>query len=258
MIDIHCHLTSARFEQDRNKIIEEASQRLEAIIISATHPNEAEKALRLCEKYSSFLRATLGLHPVYAAEVTDKKLEAYLSLIKRNSSKLIGIGEIGLDYHWVSDATKIERMKEVFIEFLRLGRELDLPVVLHLRNALDEGLNIVMNSKITKAVFHCFNGTERQAEEVSRNNYYISIATNILRSETIKNSVRKAPLTQVVTETDSPYLGPQRKRNVPQNVSLVIDKLAELWGLSPTEADEITSQNARRLFNISNSQKENH
>jgi len=143
-------------------------------------------------------------------------------------------------------------MKKVFLEFLRLARELDLPVVLHLRNALDEGLSTVIHHRMTKVVFHCFNGTRRQAEEISRNGYYISVATNILRNDNIRRAVSKVPLNQVVTETDSPYLGPGRRRNMPQNVSLVIDKVAELWGLSSAEADDITSRNARKLFDISN------
>jgi TatD DNase family protein len=252
MIDIHCHLTSDRFEHDRDEAIEQASQRLEAVIISATHPNEAEKALKLCEKYSSFLYATLGLHPVYAAKTSDKELEDYLNFIKRHRAKLVGVGEIGLDYHWVRDIQKIERMKEMFVEFLRLARELDLPAVLHLRNALDEGLSTVTHHRMTKVVFHCFSGTRQQAEEVCRNGYYISVATNILRSKNITKAVSKVPLNQVVTETDSPYLGPGRRRNMPQNVGLVIDKLAELWGLSSAEADDITSRNARKLFGISN------
>ena len=250
MIDIHCHLTSARFKHDRDAVIQQASRRLEAVITSAIHPNEAEKVLRLCEKYPSFVHATLGLHPVYAAELTDEELEAYLNLIRRNRSKIVGIGETGLDYHWISDSIRIGKMKKVFIDFLQLARELDLPVVLHLRNAIDEGLDMVMKNKMREVVFHCFNGTTRQAEEITKNNYYVSIATNILRSENIQNVVSKVPLQRIVTETDSPYLGPRRKRNAPQNVSLVVDKLAELQGLSPTEVDEITSQNARKFFNI--------
>jgi len=204
----------------------------------------------LCENYPSFVHATLGLHPVYAAELTDEELEAYLNLIRRNRSKIAGIGEIGLDYHWISDSIKIGKMKKVFIDFLQLARELDLPVVLHLRNAIDEGLDTVMKNKMREVVFHCFNGTTRQAEEITKNNYYASIATNILRSENIQNVVSKVPLQRIVTETDSPYLGPHRKRNAPQNVSLVVDKLAELQGLPPTDVDEVTSQNARRFFNI--------
>jgi len=250
VIDIHCHLTSARFQRDEDEVIEQASQRLEAAILSATHPDEVEAALKLTEKYPSFLYATLGLHPTYAVKISDQALQDYLSLIRGNRSKLVGIGEIGLDYHWIRDASEIQRMKEVFIELLKLAKDIDLPVVLHLRNALTEGLNTVTDSGVRKVVFHCFSGTGQQAEEVCKNGYYISVATNILRSKNLRKAASKVPLNQVVTETDSPYLGPEGRRNMPQNVSLVIDKLAELWKLPSAEVDEITSRNARKLFDI--------
>lgn len=251
MIDVHCHLISNRFEKDRDELITQASQQLEAVILSATHRGEAEEALTLSEKYPSFLYVTLGLHPVYAAKISDKELEAYLNFIRRNKSRLVGVGEIGLDYYWVHETSEIQRTKEVFLEFLKLARELDLPAVLHMRDALVDGLNLVTSNQMRKVVFHCFRGTANQAEEITGHGYHISIATNILRNADIKDAVGQVPLDHVVTETDSPYLGPQRKRNVPQNVGLVVDTLAEIWQLLPPEVDEITSRNARALFHIS-------
>ncbi|MFP3974999.1 MAG: TatD family hydrolase [Dehalococcoidia bacterium] len=250
MIDAHCHLTSARFNPDRSKVIETARRDLEAIILSATHPNQVAEAFGLCDKYPLFLYATLGLHPIFTAEIGDSELEQYLRFIKLNRSRIVGIGEIGLDYHRVTDSHSIGRMREIFAEFLQLAKELQLPVVLHLRNAIDEGLEMVLRSGVEQAMFHCFTGTRLQAEEITSNGYYVSIATNILRSRNIKKAVGKIPLSQVLTETDSPYLGPEKTRNVPQNVSLVIDKLAEIRSLPVEEVNSITSANARRLFNL--------
>jgi len=248
MIDVHCHLTSPRFDRDREEVIRKASQRLEAAIMSVTHPEEAEDAFSLAEKSSFPLYITMGLHPKYAAQIQDKQLQDYLDLIRHNSSRVVGIGEIGLDYHWVRDETAICRMKEVFMTLLELAGEVRLPVVLHLRNALSEGLRMVTESGADRVMFHCFGGTEKQVGEIASEGYCISIATNILRDR--GNALRKAPRDYVVTETDSPYLGPGRERNVPQNVSLVIDKLAALWDLSPREVDGITSRNARRFFGL--------
>ena len=250
MVDVHCHLTSGRFERDRAKVIEQADRQLEAVIISTTHPDDAKKALKLCQEYPSLLHVTLGLHPVYAPEIGDREIEDYLKFIKSHRAEIVGIGEVGLDYHWIKDAAKIKRMRAVFIEFLKLARELDLPVVLHLREAIGEGLDIVRSYGMKKVVFHCFNGTEKQAEEISRHNYYMSIATNILKSRNIGQSAKIPPLSQLLTETDSPYLGPMGRRNVPQNVSLVIDKLAELRDLPSDELNEITSRNARKAFGL--------
>jgi TatD DNase family protein len=164
---------------------------------------------------------------------------------------VVAIGEIGLDYYWVKDPIKIGRMKEVYIEFLKLAEQLDLPVVLHMRESIDDGLKIIADHRIINAVFHCFTGTREQAEEIIEHRYYISIATNLLRSKNLMSIVKEMPLEQMVTETDSPYLGPPKQRNVPQNVQLVINKLAELQDIPLKKVDEITSDNARRFFNIS-------
>jgi len=250
MIDVHCHLTSGRFERDRAKVIEQASRQLEAAVISTTHPNDARKALKLCQEYPTFLHLTLGLHPTHTPEIGDRELEDYIKFVKSNRARIVGIGEVGLDYHWIKDAAKIKRMRAVFVEFLKLAKELDLPVVLHLREAIGEGLNIVRSYGMRKVIFHCFNGTEKQAEEISQVNYYLSIATNILKNRNIGQSAKIPPLSQLLTETDSPYLSPMGRRNVPQNVSLVVDKLAELRGLSSDEVNEITTRNARRAFDL--------
>lgn len=250
MIDAHCHLTSSRFNPDRREVIETARKRLEAVILSATHPEQVEGAFSLCDEYPQFLYLTLGFHPSFAANIGDRELEEYLRFIKLNRSRIVGIGEIGLDYHHVTDSSSIERMREVFAEFLKLAGGLQLPVVLHLRNAIDEGLEMVLRSGVGQAVFHCFTGTRQQAEEIAANGYYVSIATNILKSKNIRKSASKIPLNQIITETDSPYLGPEKTRNVPQNVSLVVEKLAELQALPVDEVDSITSANAKRLFNL--------
>jgi TatD DNase family protein len=251
MIDTHCHLTSARFRSDRDEVIRQASQRLEAIVISATHPNEAEFTLKLCEKYPSFIYPTLGLLPKFAPELKDSEIEEYLGFIKNNKAKVIAIGEIGLDYYWVKDPVKIGRMNEVYIEFLKLAKQLEKPVVLHMRESIDDGLKLIAGHKIANAVFHCFTGTREQADKIIEHGYYLSIATNLMRSKNLMNIVQEMPLEQMVTETDSPYLGPPKHRNVPQNVHLVIHKLAELQGIPLKKVDEITSGNARRFFNIS-------
>ena len=250
MIDAHCHLTFEAFDSDREEIIRDLKKRLKAVIVSSTEVEDAQSVLKLCAEHPSFLYATLGLHPVYAPDMDDQKLESYLRFIRSRKSEIVGIGEVGLDYHWVKEEAKRERMREVFLRFLELAHELDLPIVLHLRDAIDSGLRMVIDSQVNKVLFHCFSGKRQQAQEIASRGYYISLAPNILKSKDIKRAARALSLDRLVTETDSPYLDPEGGRNTPQNVSLVIRRIAEVQGLTFEEVDRITTQNAQVLFKL--------
>jgi TatD DNase family protein len=250
VIDVHCHLTFEAFDSDREEIICDLSKRLKAVIVSSTDVEDAERVLKLCAEHPSFLYATLGLHPVYAPDMDDQRLESYLRFIRDRRSKIVGIGEVGLDYHWVKEEAKRERMREVFSRFLELAQELDLPIVLHLRDAIDSGLRMVIDSGVKKVLFHCFTGKKKQAQEITSYGCYISLAPNILKSKDLKRAARTLSLERVLTETDSPYLDPEGGRNTPHNVSLVIQRVAEVQGLTFEEVDHMTTQNAQVLFNL--------
>jgi TatD DNase family protein len=250
VIDAHCHLTFGAFDPDREEVIQGLRQRLKAVIVSSTDVEDAKSVLKLCAKHPSFLYATLGLHPTYAPDIDDQRLESYLRFIWDRRLDIVGIGEVGLDYHWVTEGAKRERMREVFSRFLELARDLDLPIVLHLRGAIDSGLRMVQACGVKKVLFHCFTGKRQQAQEITSYGYYTSLAPNILKSKDLKRAAKVLPLEQVLTETDSPYLDPEGGRNTPQNVSLVIQRIAEVQGLTFEEVDHITTKNAQVLFNL--------
>ncbi|MHC1635970.1 MAG: TatD family hydrolase [Candidatus Methanospirareceae archaeon] len=230
IIDIHCHLTFKQYDEDREKVIEEAREELKAVVTSGVEPKDAEEAVKLAEKHKNFIFATLGLHPIHVHELESRDIERYEEFISENERKIIGIGEIGLDYYWIREPMKIKRIKEVFKELLRLAKELDLPVILHLRGegALEEGLKIVIDEDIKKAVFHCFSGKMSVAESISEENYYVSLPASIVRSKSMKKVAKKMPISLLLAETDAPYLSPEgaEKRNVPQNVKVVYEEIA--------------------------------
>lgn len=250
MIDVHCHLTFQDYDKDRDKVIEDARKTLKAVIISGVKPEDSKKALTLAEKHQNFIYVTLGLHPIYVSELTDREIEEYVKFIKLNKPKIVGIGEVGLDHYWVKKPEEIKRMRKVFINILSLAKELDLPVILHFRQALEEGFKLVTQHDIKKAVFHCFSGKKSLAQEIVNQGYYVSIAPNIFRSKDIKKAVKVIPLEKILVETDSPFLAVKGGRNLPQNVKLVIEKIAETRKTSFLEVEEAIIKNVNKLFGI--------
>ncbi len=255
IIDIHCHLTFKEYDADREQVIEDAEKVLKGVVTSGVEPEDSKHALELAAMHEGFVFVTPGLHPIHVSERTDQEIGEYEEFISDNKRKIVGIGEIGLDYHWVRDPLKIKRTKEVFVEFLGLAKEFDLPVVLHLRGtgseAIEEGLKIVLDEDIRKAVFHCFTGKPQLAEQICEEGYYISLPASIVRSKSMKKVAKRIPLSLLLTETDAPYLSPtEEERNVPQHVKVVYEEIAIQRKIDVHVAEEEIERNFERLFAV--------
>ncbi|MBA7512444.1 putative metal-dependent hydrolase YjjV [subsurface metagenome] len=255
IIDIHCHLTFEQYDEDREQVIEDAKKVLKCVVTSGVEPEDAKYALELAEMHEGFVFVTPGLHPIHVASRTDQEIGDYEEFISENKRRIVGIGEIGLDYHWVRDPLKIKRMKEVLVEFLGLAKELDLPVVLHLRGtgseAIEDGLKIVSDEDIRKAVFHCFTGKPQLAEQICEEGYYISLPASIVRSKSMRKVARRVPISHLLTETDAPYLSPtEEERNVPQHVKVVYEEIARQRKIEVREAEAEIERNFERLFGV--------
>jgi TatD DNase family protein len=255
IIDIHCHLTFKEYDADRAQVIKDAKKVLSGVVTSGVEPGDSTHAIKLAAMHEGFIFVTLGLHPIHVFENTDQEIERYEEFISDNKRRIVGIGEIGLDYHWIREPKKIKRTKEVFIEFLGLAKELDLPVVLHLRGtgseAIEEGLKIVSDEDIKKAVFHCFTGKALLAEQICKEGYYVSLPTIIARSKSMKKVAKRIPISLLLTETDAPYLSPvEEERNVPQNVKVVYEEIAKQRKSDVETVEEEIEGNFLRLFGM--------
>ena len=255
IIDIHCHLTFKEYETDRNRVIERAKGELTGVVVSGVEPRDAEQALELAALHEGFVFTTLGLHPIHVEGKTDQEIGAYQEFISANKRRIVGIGEIGLDYHWIRDPLRIKRAKEIFVEFLGLAKEFDLPVVLHFRStggeAIEEGLKIISDEDIRKAVFHCFTGKPQLAALICEEGYYISLPTSILKSKSMKKVARSIPLSFLLTETDAPYLSPdEEERNAPQKVKVVYEEIARQKKSDVEMVDKEIERNFERLFGV--------
>ncbi len=269
MIDTHCHLEMDDFDQDREEVIKRARDAgIEAIITIGSDLKGNIGGLELSKKYD-LIYCSVGFHPHDAKDFTEEifeKIKSWATLYTMQDTgckmqdlnaelnpKVVAIGEIGLDYHYDNSPREIQR--QVFMKQLQLAKEVNLPVIIHSREAKKDTLEIIKGSGINKGVLHCFSGDIDMAEKAMAMGLYISIAGPI----TFKNAKRPREIAKAIPddylliETDAPYLTPEPfrgRRNEPSYLVHTARAIAELRGVTIEDVARITTLNAKRLFKI--------
>ena len=258
LFDNHSHLDDEKFDEDREELIEKIKNSNVKMLISAGYSLEGStKAVELSKKYN-FIYATCGISPNDIPQTEEelwKTLDKIEKLAKENS-KVRAIGEIGLDYYWEKDEKRRELQKKAFIEQIKLANKLELPIVIHTREAVMDTLDILKKNSVNKkGIFHCCPLNRELVKEGLKLGFYISFAGPV----TFKNSknadeiISMVPDDKILIETDSPYLSPEPfrgKRNDPRNVEYVAKKIADVKGLDLEKVAEITYNNAKNIFKI--------
>lgn len=258
LFDSHAHLDDEKFDIDRDKIINEIKKSEIKRLVSAGYSLEGSKnAVDLSNKYD-FIYATCGISPNDIPQ-SEEELWKNIQKIKDlaiNNKKVVAIGEIGLDYYWEKDIKRRELQKKAFIEQIKIANELELPIVIHTREAVMDTLEILKNNNvIKKGIFHCCPLNRELVKEALKLDFYISFAGPI----TFKNSknaneiIEMVPNDKILIETDSPYLSPEPlrgKRNDSRNVRYIAQKIAEVKKVPLEQVADITYKNANRIFSI--------
>jgi TatD DNase family protein len=258
LIDSHAHLDAQAFDPDRNEMIQRAWQAgLRAIVTVGVGRDlsEIEGALTLAGEHQAVF-ATVGVHPHDAKNI---KAEWYDQIEKlARHSKVVGIGETGLDYHYMNSPKAAQR--QAFERFLRIGRALDLPVVIHTREADEDTVSVLREAREASGrplcgVVHCFSGDYPLARQVLDMGLHISFTGIITfpKADLLRGVLKKIPLERVLLETDCPYLAPmpfRGKRNEPARVVQVAETVATVLGRPVEEVARITTQNVVRLFRL--------
>jgi len=253
LFDSHAHYNDEKFDEDRKELIEEIYKSGVTKIVCAGYSLESSKrALDIASNYD-FIYTTSGISP---NDIDDFK-EEYLNEIENlaTNRKVVAIGEIGLDYHWNTENKELQ--KYVFIEQIKIANKLNLPIVIHTREAVYDTLDILKNQCecLKKGVFHCCPLNVDLVREALKLGFYISFAGPI----TFKNSknadtiIDMVPLDRILIETDSPYLSPEPlrgRRNDSRNVKYIAEKIASVKGLTIEEVSKATYENAKRIFEI--------
>ncbi len=251
LIDTHAHLDFDKLRENIDEILENAGKvGVEKIIIPGVTMQDTPKIIDLIEKYDN-LYGAIAIHP---SETKDWQEDFYMVLKEHaQHNKIVAIGETGLDYYW--DISFKETQQHVFRRHLELAEELNMPVIIHDRDAHSDVLNILKEYTNIKGVMHCFSGSAEFAMECIKIGYYIALGGTVTfkNAKKPKEVAAKVPLDKLVLETDSPFLTPapyRGKDNDPSRIILVAKAIAEIKGLSIEEVANITSQNAEKLFGI--------
>ncbi len=247
--DVHAHLNEEIFDKDRNEIINNCEEKGIFVINCSGDKKGNKKSLDLL-KFSN-LKICMGIYPTKTAEASDKEFFDELDFIKDNINKISGIGEVGLDFHWIKDKEKRKKQIERFEEIIWLANKNKLPLNIHSRKAEKETIEILSKNAKVPVVMHCFGGSLNLASESLKNGFYFSIPPIVTRSGSFKSLVRKIPIQKLLTETDSPYLGPTRKeRNDPTNIPLVVKQIAEIKKMDFDKVQKQILKNAQKVFNV--------
>ena len=252
LFDTHAHMDDRSFDEDRQDLLAALPERGLSLLMNPGCSYESSlNAIALSKQYD-YIYAAVGSHPDVADEVDDALIAKYRELCKQNP-KVKAIGEIGLDYHYEDIPREIQ--KKAFRLQMELARELELPVIVHEREAHEDGLKIVDEFPTVKGVFHCYSGSLEMAKELIKRGWYIGF-TGVLTFKNARKSIEVAaniPPDRIVIETDCPYMAPvpfRDKRNDPGLVCHMAEKLAEIRGITAGEAARLTLENGKRLYRI--------
>lgn len=248
--DSHCHLDHEQFAADLEAVLARASDvGVNRILCIGTGdgPPELDRAIRLAERHEQIV-ATVGVHPHEAAKATP---QTYADLRQLGTHpKVVAFGEVGLDYHY--DYSPRDTQRDVFIEQLKIARELNLPIIIHTREAWDDTMSVLKDHWTGPGILHCFTGDTVQAEQALAQGFYLAYGgvLTFKTAENVREAARITPDDRILIETDAPFLAPipyRGKRNEPSMMLQTLNKLAEVRGTTPERIAELTTANFERL-----------
>ena len=282
MIDTHCHIDDPQYAEGLDAFLAEQRQDgVECILVPGVDKTSVKDVLEVCDRYPNYLFPALGLHPENVKDDWQEQLRVLKKAVDKSlsstpytlhppqahnlgkadllreataprHSRLLAIGEIGLDYHW--DTTFKEQQQEALREQMRWAEQYHLPVMIHSRDAAEDTLKILREFPNVKGVMHCFSGSHEVAEQVVKMGYYLGIGGVItFKNCKLAEHLVGIPLERLVLETDAPYMAPvphRGKRNESRWMSYVAERLAQVYNCSPEHINEVTTTNAKELFVI--------
>lgn len=252
LVDTHTHINYIE-EKSPEEIVQNACKNgVKKLVVPAACAKDFDEVIKLCNNFEN-VYGYLGIHPEELNDWSDEIYEKIKNIVKENK-KIVGIGEIGLDYYW--DKSNIEKQKEIFIKQIKLANDLNLPINVHSREAFQDSLQILKeNNKCSNVIMHCFSGSVEFAKECIKEGMYIALGGVVTFKNAIKaKEVAKiVPIDRLLLETDSPYMAPtpfRGKINQPAYLKFVAEEIAKLKQISFDEVVENTTNNAKRILRI--------
>jgi TatD DNase family protein len=253
IIDTHAHLTLIQFDHDRLETLERAKKNnIEIIIEVGFNLERSKKAVLFAEK-NEFIYSSIGLHPLDVDNVSTNFIDELKNLFFSHK-KIVGFGEIGLDYSRLSSLDQKEKQKNIFIQQIECAFSLNLPLIIHCRDAHDDMKNILSSfNKSFRGIIHSFSGNLEDALFYISKGFILGIGGPITypNAEKLRDVIKNIPIEKIVLETDAPYLPPQAfrgKRNEPSYLTYVVEKISEVKNLSKEIIEKTTTETAKKLF----------
>jgi TatD DNase family protein len=228
--DCHAHLCDRAFDNDISEVVERAKKAgVRKILDTGLEEKTNRKVLENSRKYD-IIKPALGISPTDSVRLSGNEFEKEISWIREQ--EFTAVGEVGLDYYWIKDQKEREKEEKCFLELIEVANELKKPLIVHSRNAEGKVIEILRSKANVPCVLHCFSGGEKELKNALEAGMYISIPTNVIYSQITQKIAIQAPPEKIITETDCPYLSPERGvRNEPKNVSRVVERVSELKGV---------------------------
>lgn len=252
IFETHAHYDDEQFDLDREELLSSMPEQGVGTIVNVSATYEScRRVVDLVQKYP-FMYAAVGIHPDEVGSLNEERFQQMKELCKQE--KVVAVGEIGLDYYWDNESHDVQ--KEWFVRQLDLARALNLPVLIHSREAAADTMEIMKeHGQGLRGVIHCYSYSKEQAKEYVKMGYYIGVGgvVTFKNARKLKETVEEIPLTSIVLETDCPYLAPvpfRGKRNNSSYIKYVAEEIAEIKGISYEAVVEQTEKNARDLYNL--------
>ena len=255
IFDTHAHYDAAQYNEDRQEVLVHLKDQDVSHVVNISNGwEDLLKTLSLVETYP-FMYGTVGIHPCEIKDLDEERLEKIREYSK--SDRIVAIGEIGLDFYWIKEEEERDRQRYWFVRQLELAKEVDLPVVIHSRDAAQETFDTMKreHAGTTGGVIHCYSGSYELAREYVKMGYFLGIGgvVTFKNAKTLKKVAAQIPLEYLVLETDAPYLSPvpyRGKRNSSAYLHYVAQEIADLKGISKEEVEEATFNNALKLYRL--------
>ena len=250
IIDTHTHIYDKQFENDFDDVMKRIEDELEGIVSIGFDLESSLKSIELANRYS-FVNAVIGVHPVDIKKYNDK-VEKELERLALTEKKVVAIGEIGLDYHWMEDPKDVQIAG--FRKQMELAERVKKPVVIHTREALQDTLDVLRDYRNVGGILHCYPGS-LEAAKPFLDRYYLGIGGTLTfkNNKKTKELVKNLPLEKIVLETDCPYLTPvpfRGKRNEPIYTKYVAEEVARIKEISVEEVIRVTTENAKKIYGM--------
>ncbi len=262
LVDVHCHINHERLKNQLDEVIERAKKAgVQSIVVSGVNPAANREVLELARKYP-IIKASLGIYPIDALGLSEGEtglpaqkgkidLDEEFKFIEENLAEVVAIGEVGMDFYWADKDKTYDKQANNFRKIIQFAIKVQKPIVIHSRKAEEECLDILeeeVNGKIP-VILHCFSGRKSLMTRAIQLGYYFSIPPLICTASNFQTLVKKAPLSQLLTETDAPWLSPFKgKVNEPAYVIEAIKKIADVKGLTVEEVADAVWKNYERIF----------